>query len=112
VPELANDKGNSYEMKHWADTEADLERGSQEAILEEEEAPKTGMSRLWGKIRPKSQTGELSSDTDMTITLTSEVELQVEPVKRRPARYETHGDLHENHMPLPPLMPRSSGHDR
>ncbi|KAH6878515.1 hypothetical protein BKA58DRAFT_96979 [Alternaria rosae] len=112
VPELANDKGNSYEMKHWADTEQDLERGSQEAILEEEEAPKTGMSRLWGKIRPKSENGNMNTDTDMTITLTSEVELQVEPMKRRPARYETHGDLHENHMPLPPLAPRSSGQDR
>ncbi|KAI4941907.1 hypothetical protein J4E91_010457 [Alternaria rosae] len=112
VPELANDKGNSYEMKHWADTEQDLERGSQEAILEEEEAPKTGMSRLWGKIRPKSENGNMNTDTDMTITLTSEVELQVEPMKRRPARYETHGDLHENHMPLPPLATRSSGQDR
>ncbi|KAI4674809.1 uncharacterized protein J4E84_010415 [Alternaria hordeiaustralica] len=112
APELANDKGNSYEMKHWADTEQDLERGSQEAILEEEEAPKTGMSRLWGKVRPKSNNGNMTTDTDMTITLTSEVELQVERMKQRPARYETHGDLHENHMPLPPLAPRSSGHDR
>jgi hypothetical protein len=97
VPELANDKGQSYEMKHWADTEGDLERGSsQEAILEEEESPKKGMSRLWGK----------------TITVEREVELQVESGQRRPSRSATHGDLHENHMPLPPLAPRSRGHDR
>ncbi|RYO35209.1 hypothetical protein AA0113_g11557 [Alternaria arborescens] len=110
VPELANDKGQSYEMKHWADTEGDLERGSsQEAILEEEESPKKGMSRLWGKIK-RSSAEEL--DSDMTITVEREVELQVESGQRRPSRYATHGDLHENHMPLPPLAPRSRGHDR
>lgn len=96
-------------MKHWADTEGDLERSSQEAICEEEEAPKKGMSRLWGKIRPKS-TEDL--DSDMTITLTSEVELQIEPAKKYPSQYTTHGDLHERHLPLPPLAPNSNGHDR
>ncbi|RYN77762.1 hypothetical protein AA0120_g11214 [Alternaria tenuissima] len=104
------DLGVSYEMKHWADTEGDLERGSsQEAILEEEESPKKGMSRLWGKIK-RSSAEEL--DSDMTITVEREVELQVESGQRRPSRYATHGDLHENHMPLPPLAPRSRGHDR
>jgi hypothetical protein len=105
APELVNDKGHSYEMKHWADAEGDLERGSHEAILDEEETPKTGMSRLWGKMKPKS-TEEL--DSDMTISMTSEVELQFEPAQRRPSRYAKHGDLHERHMPLPP----SRGHDR
>ncbi|KAG9189904.1 hypothetical protein G6011_06772 [Alternaria panax] len=109
VPELANDKGQSYEMKHWADTEGDLERASKEAILNEQDAPKKGMSRLWGKIK-RCSTEQL--DSDMTITMTSEVELQVEDGQRRPSRYATHGDLHENHMPLPPLAPRSRGHDR
>jgi hypothetical protein len=97
-------------MKHWADTEGDLERGSQEAILEEEEAPKKGMSRLWGKIKPRSSAEAL--DSDMTITIQNEVELQVESGQRPASRYATHGDLHENHMPLPSLAPRSRGHNR
>ncbi|RMZ69388.1 integral membrane [Pyrenophora seminiperda CCB06] len=117
IPELASDKGQSYQMKHWADAEAglmrdDSERGSEGAILDDEEEdeeeagsqPKKGITRLLDKLRPRRSSEEL--DSDMTITMTSEVELQSEFSPGRSSVYERHGALHENHMPLPPLAAR------
>jgi hypothetical protein len=105
VPEIANDQSQSYEMKHWADAETGLmgdesERGSQEAILEEEAPLKKGITRLWDRLRTSNSVQE-----DMTITRTSEVELQIEAASRRSsrqARRERYGDIHDAHMPLPP----------
>ena len=110
MPELANDKGHSYEMKHWTDVERGLmvdesERGSQEAILDDEAPPKNGMTRLWDKLRTSNSREEVKED--MTITRTSEVKLQIETPSRRSsrqARRERYGDIHDPHMPLP-LLP-------
>ncbi|KAL7779575.1 hypothetical protein CFE70_009079 [Pyrenophora teres f. teres 0-1] len=115
VPELANDKGQSYEMKHWADAEAglmrdDSERGSEGGILDEEPQPKKGITRLFDKLRSRNSSEDI--DRDMTITMTSEVELQSEPSPRCLSLYERHGGLHENHMPLPPLAARLDGYER
>lgn len=115
VPELASDKGQSYELKHWADAEAglmrdDSERGSEGAILDDEPQPKKGITRLFGKLRSRSSLEDI--DGDMTITMTSEVELQSEPSPRSLSVYERHGSLHENHMPLPPLAARLDGYER
>jgi hypothetical protein len=109
VPELASDKGHSYEMKHWADVETGLmgdesERGSQEAILDDETLPKKGITRLWDKLRTSNSREEIKED--MTITRTSEVELQIETASMRSSRQtrrERYGDIHDAHMPLPPL---------
>jgi hypothetical protein len=111
VPELASDKGHSYEMKHWADIETglmedDSERGSQEAILEDEASPKKGITRIWDRLRPTNSNEDVKED--MTITRTSEVELQIETASMRSsrqARRERYGDIHDSHMPLPPLRP-------
>jgi hypothetical protein len=115
VLELANDKGHSFESKHWTDAETGLvgdnsERGSQHGILEDDTPPVKGIARLWDKIRTRNSGGEAKED--MTITRTSEVELQIGPATRRSSRQEKHGDLHEAHMPLPPLTPVQTGHDR
>jgi hypothetical protein len=109
VPELASDKGHSYEMKHWADVETglmgdDSERGSQEAILEDEAPPKKSITRLWDILRPSNSKEEIKED--MTITRTSEVELQIETASMRSSRRERrerYGDIHDAHMPLPPM---------
>ncbi|KAF2856944.1 hypothetical protein T440DRAFT_494693 [Plenodomus tracheiphilus IPT5] len=87
IPELGSDRGKSYELKHWDDAERrilaseDIERGSQEAILDNEvateEQPKQGVARLWQKIRNPESSPCMTED--MTITRTSEFELQSEP---------------------------------
>ncbi|RAR01158.1 integral membrane protein [Stemphylium lycopersici] len=117
IPELAKDKGQSYEMKHWADAEPgliedDLDRSSCEAILEVEGPSHTGITRFLGKLRPKSSTTEMNRD--MTITMTSQVEQQIEPVGPRSPRYdpERYGDLHDNHIPIRPSTPVQTGADR
>lgn len=110
VPELANDKGRSYEMKHWDDAERrimgddDVERGSQEAILENEAGaqPKQNVARLWDKIRKRES--EISRKEDMTITRTSEVELQIGPASghnsKRSSRHQP-----QRTSSIPPLRP-------
>lgn len=117
IPELAKDKGQSYEMKHWADAEPglmedELDRSSREAILEVEGPSQTGITRFLGKLRPKSSTAEM--DRDMTITMTSQVEQQIEPAGPRSPRYdpERYGDLHDNHIPIRPSTPVQTGTDR
>ncbi|EMD65931.1 hypothetical protein COCSADRAFT_86419 [Bipolaris sorokiniana ND90Pr] len=115
VPELMYDKGHSYEMKNWEDagtrhSNTDLERGSQETGSEDEERPKNGTTRWLEKLRTK--TTSTRNSEDMTITLTSQVELKSEPAALRDgsaSRYrsfhENHMPLDENHMPLPPSRP-------
>ncbi|KAF1830954.1 hypothetical protein BDW02DRAFT_76513 [Decorospora gaudefroyi] len=114
--ERAPSKPQSYEMKHWADVEAgligntDSERGSQEAILDEndDDAPaKKGITRIWDKLRTKPSREEVKED--MTITRTSEVELQIETASMRSdgeeekrRRIKKFGDILDAHMPLPP----------
>lgn len=84
VPELAKDHGRSYEMKHWDDVERAImadgtSRGSEEAILEVEDETATamGLKSFWKRMT----SGDLKAQAkeDMTITRTSEVELQIEP---------------------------------
>ncbi|OAL56539.1 hypothetical protein IQ07DRAFT_554538 [Pyrenochaeta sp. DS3sAY3a] len=91
APELSNDKGKSYEMKNWVDTEAkvfgdDIERGSHEPIIRDEgsSSNQRGISRLWSKIRNKDSKSNMADD--MTITRTSEVELQIGPASRRQSK--------------------------
>ncbi|KAH9863176.1 hypothetical protein IAQ61_009453 [Plenodomus lingam] len=87
IPELGSDKVKRYELRHWDDEERrimateEVTRGSQEAILDNEvandEQPKQGMARLWQKIKKSESNPDMKDD--MTITRTSEVELQSEP---------------------------------
>jgi hypothetical protein len=109
VPELASDKGHSYEMKHWADVETglmadDSERGSQEAILEDEAPRKKSITRLWDILRQSNSKEEIKED--MTITRTSEIELQIETASMRSSRRERrerYGYIHDARMPLPSM---------
>ncbi|EUC41054.1 hypothetical protein COCMIDRAFT_107175 [Bipolaris oryzae ATCC 44560] len=108
VPELMYDKGHSYEMKNWEDagpkqTNTDLERGNQETGPKDEERPKNGMMRWLQKLRPNCTA--TNNSRDMTITLTSQVELKSEPAASRAGPASRYRSFHENHMPLPPRRP-------
>jgi hypothetical protein len=78
IPELADDRGKSYELKKWDDFETgttsfNTTQASGEGVLVEEEAASAkGFRGLWKKIAP----GEDDLDTDMTITRTDEVEVE------------------------------------
>ncbi|XP_014551162.1 hypothetical protein COCVIDRAFT_113642 [Bipolaris victoriae FI3] len=108
IPELMSDKGHSYEMKNWQEAtpgqvNTDLERGNQETVSEEEERSKDGVMRWLQKLRPNCTA--TNKEQEMTITLTSQVELKSEPAVSRdgsPSRYKS---FHENHMPLPASIP-------
>ncbi|EOA81748.1 uncharacterized protein SETTUDRAFT_98807 [Exserohilum turcica Et28A] len=108
IPELVADKGQSYEMKNWADGDAgfiDLETGSREVTLETDQEPKKGVTRLLDKLRSKASTPE--PNHDMSITLTSQDDICIEPVRLSHLRHEQYGNPYESHMsmPLPVLSP-------
>ncbi|KAH9868670.1 hypothetical protein J1614_007742 [Plenodomus biglobosus] len=86
TPELGSNRVKGYELKHWDDeerrimTSENIARGSQEAILGKEvtqNEPKQGMARLWQKIKKADTNSDMNED--MTITRTSEVEMQSGP---------------------------------
>ncbi|KAF2031315.1 hypothetical protein EK21DRAFT_63495 [Setomelanomma holmii] len=84
APELEVDRGKSYEMKTWDNVERrptinTASRGSEEAILKTptEAKEKAGIRGLWGKITAGGEKSDKKED--MTITRTSEVELQISP---------------------------------
>lgn len=91
APELDHDQGRSYELKEWdeeraiASPEPYNQTGrsqSQDVILRadsNEEASKNGggIQKIWQKMR--SRGFDSSDEEDMTITMTSEVELSNEP---------------------------------
>lgn len=94
APELLYDQGKSYELKHWDDVERqimedDVESGSQEGILHEEDAnsQKQGISRMWSKMRKGG--GKANMTEDMTITKTSEIELEIDTVSQYNSRQVT-----------------------
>lgn len=90
APDLDGDQGRSYELKNWDEERAvttpepidQTQRSrSQDAILREESAAETsraggGFQKMWQKITSRDCE---SCKEDMTITMTSEVELSNEP---------------------------------
>lgn len=102
-------------MKHWDEQERrimedDVEMGSQEGMLDGDSAASTrqGIPRIWEKIKKRASRSDLD---DMTITKTSEVELQIEPASgansRRTSRYPPpRQNLDPDELTLvPPLAP-------
>jgi hypothetical protein len=90
VPELDHDQGRSYELKEWdeeraiASPEPYDQTGrsqSQDVMLRVNSNEGVsnnggGIQKIWQKMRSR---GSDSSNEDMTITMTSEVELSNEP---------------------------------
>ncbi|KZM19709.1 uncharacterized protein EKO05_0004087 [Ascochyta rabiei] len=104
APDLDEDQGRSYELKHWDEERAiaspepfeqPKRSQSQDAMLRvdsNEETPKgVGFQKIWQKMR----TRELdSSCEDMTITMTSEIELSNDPASAyNSKRNSRHRDL-------------------
>jgi hypothetical protein len=125
VPDLDHDQGRSYELKNWDEERAiaspepldQLRRSrSQDAILAAESNEETskgkGFQKMWLKMRSQ---GSESSNEDMTITMTSEVELSNEPASAyNSKRNSRQKDLFRPHRPLkdhtsPPPPPPKSG---
>jgi hypothetical protein len=81
VPELSGDRGKSYELKKWDDFETGMSsysttRASGEGVAQEDEAAAAkGFRNIWKKVTPGEN--ESNREDDMTITRTSEVELQI-----------------------------------
>ncbi|KAJ4989844.1 hypothetical protein SVAN01_04681 [Stagonosporopsis vannaccii] len=109
APDLDHDQGRSYELKNW-----DEERGiaspepleqtrrnhSQDAILKavsNEETRGKGLSRMWQKMRTRGSESS-GSNEDMTITMTSEIELSNEPASAYASkRNSKHKDAFRHH---------------
>lgn len=97
-------------MKHWDEAERrimedDVERGSQEGIIENDsEGSSKGITRVWDKIKKRASRADMN---DMTITKTSEVELQIETASaaqsRRASRHPPHRDPNELTLVPDPL---------
>ncbi|KAH5690820.1 hypothetical protein HBI23_013520 [Parastagonospora nodorum] len=97
APELAKDRGRSYELKEWDDLEHgvtlnDTMRGSQERILEDGDSSSGKSGKSSHGIRKKGSQDDARKG-DMTITKTSEVQLHVSPasdgISRPMMRYPT-----------------------
>lgn len=117
APDLHQDKGKSYELKEWDEERAisspepldQTKRSySQDAILGQGNNGETlkggGIQKMWQKMRSR---GCDSSTEDMTITITSEVELSNESVtnSRRNSRHKDGLKQHrgtKDHKPPPP----------
>lgn len=122
APDLDLDQGRSYELKNWDEEreivspepfEQNRRSASQDAILHAESNEETtkggkGMQKMWQKMRSR---GSDSSNEDMTITMTSEIELSNEPASAyNSKRNSRHKDIftqyratNDHRSPSPPL---------
>lgn len=109
VPDLDHDQGRSYELKNWDEERAisspeplkPTQRSqSQDAILPAECSEETrggGFTRMWQKMRTRGSESS-GSNEDMTITLTSEIELSNEPASPYASkRNSRHKDAFKQH---------------
>ncbi|KAH6620442.1 hypothetical protein C7974DRAFT_316803 [Boeremia exigua] len=122
APDLVHDQGRSYELNNWdeelATTSPDALKNprrshSQDAILgaESEERKGGGFQKMWQKIRTRGSESS-GSNEDMTITMTSEIELSNEPASaynskrnsRRQEAFKQHRAVKE-HKSVSPQQP-------
>jgi hypothetical protein len=104
IPELADDRGKSYELKKWDDFETGTtsynttQASSEGIIVEDEAAAAKGFRGIWKKIAP----GESHADTDMTITRTDEVELEISSASNRNSKRLSRAVLPRINVEPPP----------
>ncbi|KAF9699265.1 hypothetical protein EKO04_003181 [Ascochyta lentis] len=108
APDLDDDQGRSYELENWDEEHAiaspetldESKRSqSQDAILRAESNEETskgaGFQKIWQKMRTRESD---SSCEDMTITMTSEIELSNEPASAyNSKRNSRHKDVFKQH---------------
>jgi hypothetical protein len=128
APDLDRDYGRSYELKNWdeecaiASTEPQdraTRSQSEDAIMRadsNEDASKgRGFQKMWQKMRTRGSDSS-GSDEDMTITMTSEIELSHEPASvylpRGDSRYKEgtreHGAAKDHRSPSPSQLNRKA----
>jgi hypothetical protein len=76
--------------------------------VEDEAAAVKGFRGLWKKIAP----GESYTDTDMTITRTDEVELQISSASNRNSKRLSRAVVPRINVEPPPEQPTTYGHVR
>ena len=126
APDLDHDQGRSYELKDW-DEEREISRpeehrdhmstarsASDDAILRaqsnEESSKSGGLTKIWHKMKSRSDSEGSTPNDDMTITMTSEIELSHEPASayaskrnsRQQEVYRQHRAMKEHKSPSPP----------
>jgi hypothetical protein len=126
APDLDHDQGRSYELKDWdeereisspdehRDHTSTARSASDDAILRaqsnEESSKSGGLTKIWHKMKSRSDSEGSTSNEDMTITMTSEIELSHEPASayasKRSSRqqevYRQHRAMKEHKSPSPP----------
>jgi hypothetical protein len=101
APDLDHDNGRSYELKNWDEecaiasaepqdqaTRSESEDAIMRAESNEDASKGRGFQKMWQKMRTRGSDSS-GSDEDMTITMTSEIELSHEPA----SIYTPKGDL-------------------
>lgn len=123
APDLDHDQGRSYELKNWdeecaiASPELAARSPGRDATLEgerNEDALKGGLHKIWHKMRTRGSESS-GSDEDMTITMTSEIELSHEPASaynskrgsRHQESYRQHRAAKDHKSPSPPQLTRT-----
>lgn len=113
MPDLDHDQGRSYELKNWDEERAILSpepldqtrrSQSQDAILRvgsnEESRKGGGFQKIWQKMKSRGSDSE-GSNEDMTITMTSEVELSNESASAYGSkRNSRHKDVFKQHRAM------------
>lgn len=125
APDLDHDQGRSYELKNWDeereisspeghDPTATTRSASDDAMLRaqsnEESSKGSGLTKIWQKMKSRSDSEGSMSNEDMTITMTSEFELSNEPASvyasKRNSRqhevYRQHRAMKDHKSPSPP----------
>lgn len=126
APDLDHDQGRSYELKNW-DEEREISSpeehrnhtsitrtASDDSMLRaqsnEESSKSGGLTKIWHKMKSRSDSEGSTHNDDMTITMTSEVELSTEPAtayaskrnSRQQQVYRQHRAMKEHKSPSPP----------
>ena len=92
IPELSKDKGRSYELKEWEEEQAIVGPESSRRLDtipdsgsdSDSHQEKGGLRKILKKMGVKDSH---ANEDDMTITMTSEVELQIEPASNRQSKH-------------------------
>jgi hypothetical protein len=112
VPELSKDKGRSYELKDWGEEPTAVSREPSRRLhtiadtgSDSDSQQEGGFRKMLKKIGVKDP---YADKDDMTITMTSEIELQIEPasqsrsrenLRREPSRPQNQGAMNPSSSP-------------
>jgi hypothetical protein len=119
APDLDYDQGRSYELKDWDEehaisSEQKKRTASDDTIFRansnEENTKSGGITKIWQKMKSRSDSEGSTCNDDMVITMTSEFELSNESASlygsnrnsRRDAVFKQHRAMKDHKSPSPP----------